>query len=112
MPAKRQPRVGRVADKKKDHKDPTQRVNLQLGVDAYKRLGVHCTMEGTNPGETVTWLINECLNAWKMPAKNTPAAAAEKEPTNPVGSKDRLDAAEDVNAMPSKRPDPARRCRT
>ena len=58
----------RVADKKTAG---TQRVNLQVGVEAYQRLLIHCVMEKKSPGELVTGLIDEHLKRWKMPADNT-----------------------------------------
>jgi hypothetical protein len=58
----------RVADKKTAG---TQRVNLQVGVEAYQRLLIHCVMEKKSPGELVTGLIDEHLKRWKMPADNS-----------------------------------------
>ena len=92
MAAKRQPRVADT------DKIPTQRVNLQLSVDAYLRLGIHCKMEGKNPGETVTELIEQYLKAWNMPARNPTHNPAKKASAGSVAPSDRHDAADDVNA--------------
>jgi hypothetical protein len=59
---------GGVADEKSQ---ATQRVNLQVGVEQYQRLLIHCVMEKKSPGELVTALIDVHLKRWKMPAENT-----------------------------------------
>jgi hypothetical protein len=52
-----------VADSKKA---PTQRVNLQVGVDAYERLLIHSIKNKKSPGELVTELIEDHLRQWKV----------------------------------------------
>ena len=49
-----------VADKK------TQRLNLQVGVDAVERLLIHCIKSKKSPGELVTELIEKHLREWKV----------------------------------------------
>jgi hypothetical protein len=91
MKAKQRPRVVDTS------KPLTQRVNLQLSVDAYKRLGIYCTMEGTSPGETVTGLINEFLRAWNMPARNTAHDPARRTPAGPGAVDDRRTEGAEIN---------------
>ena len=49
-----------VADKK------TQRLNLQVGVDAVERLLIHCIKAKMSPGELVTQLIDQHCRQWKV----------------------------------------------
>jgi hypothetical protein len=60
-----------VADKK------TQRLNLQVGVDAVERLLIHSIKAKMSPGELVTQLIEQHLRQWKVQSN---AAASRSAP--------------------------------
>ena len=47
----------------------TQRLNLQVGVEAVERLLIHSIKAKRSPGELVTELIEQHLRQWSMPGK-------------------------------------------
>lgn len=73
----------------KTPKEKSQRLNVHVEPDAYKRLMVHCLMSGVQPGQMVTGWIDSHCKEWKLPAANHGQA----KPT------DRPDSSVDVNAM-------------
>lgn len=46
----------------------SQRLNVRLSPDAYRRLGVHAVMRGETPGKLVERLINEHLREFRVQA--------------------------------------------
>jgi hypothetical protein len=44
----------------------TQRVNIRLAVEAYRRLGVHSLMTGQTPGRLIEALIDQHLRDFRV----------------------------------------------
>jgi hypothetical protein len=84
-----------VADKK------TQRLNLQVGVDAVERLLIHSIKTKMSPGELVTKLIEDHLRQWKIQinsqsntaTRNAPVMISESEDSDDQASLSKKEAA-------------------
>jgi hypothetical protein len=44
----------------------TQRLNVQIGVDEYQRLMIHCVMLKRSPGEVLTELVAQNLREFRV----------------------------------------------
>jgi hypothetical protein len=58
----------------------SQRLNVRIGPDALRRLGIHCVMSGKTPGKLVEQLINEHLRDWKVQANSSARVITEDRP--------------------------------
>lgn len=58
----------------------SQRLNVRIGPDALRRLGIHCVMSGTTPGKMVEKLINDHLRDWKVQANASARVITEDRP--------------------------------
>lgn len=67
----------------------SQRLNIRLSPDAYRRLGVHAIMGGMTPGKLVEALINQHCREWKVQANSSAR----------VTTDDRPDRSESVGAV-------------
>jgi hypothetical protein len=52
----------------------TQRLNVRISPDAYRRLNVHAIMAGVNPGTLVETLIDTHLREWRVQANRAAQA--------------------------------------
>ena len=68
----------------------TQRVNIRLTTDAYRRLGVHSLMTGVAPGKLVESLIEQHLRDFRVQAVQANRSV-------PTTGDDRLDLTAGVN---------------
>jgi hypothetical protein len=72
----------------------TQRLNLQVGVEAVERLLIHSIKAKVSPGELVTQLIEQHLRQWKVQSNST-ARATE---TGSAKSDDQVEATAEKTA--------------
>jgi hypothetical protein len=64
----------------------SQRLNVRLDAEAYRRLMIHCVMSGTQPGKFLASLIDTHCRAWRVQA-----VAAQVNRSASVPSDGRLD---------------------
>jgi hypothetical protein len=58
----------------------SQRLNVRITPDAYRRLGVHAIMAGVTPGRLVEQLINSHCREWKVQANRAAPVTTEDRP--------------------------------
>ena len=67
-----------AATRRKSAADATtpesQRLNIRISPEAYRRLGVHAIMAGMTPGRLVEQLINTHCREWKVQSNRSASA--------------------------------------
>lgn len=58
----------------------SQRLNVRISPDAYRRLGIHAIMAGMTPGRMVEQLITTHCREWKVQAnRSAPVAESDRQ---------------------------------
>lgn len=58
----------------------SQRLNIRISPDAYRRLGVHAVMAGMSPGRLVERLITDHCREWKVQANRAALVTPDDRP--------------------------------
>jgi hypothetical protein len=55
----------------------SQRLNVRIDPDAYRRLMIHCVMSGQQPGKYIESLINSHCREWRVQAIRSAQATSD-----------------------------------